>query len=263
MTLNPLAIAAILAAAFAMIFFNYMSKSKEQSAQFKARRISKLKERARKLDTIIVGLPPAYLPNTLRELIYSSIIESLQQILALSGDASVNKQIENIRKTLSSLSEKGSADTADAALSPSLAEVKECKYLLKDLYNLVLEFHAEGLLKRNVAETHLGIVRSIMLKVSLETYKIAATSALGVNNVGLALHYCTLAKNRIDQEGEAPGLETEKAYFKNQVLSLGQRVQQEEQQSLAQAHGDESDPEVLAQWQALESSGDEWKKKRY
>ncbi|MFK7862891.1 MAG: hypothetical protein AB8B95_01570 [Pseudohongiellaceae bacterium] len=258
MTLNPLVIAAVLAAAFAMIFFNYISRRKEDSEQFKARRITKLNERARKLDGIIAGLPATYLPKTLQELVYGSIIESLRQVYSLTGNENINSQIDTIRQTLSSLATKAPAQSTGLGQDNSASDPKECKHLLKDLYNLILEFHAEGLLDRNLTEAHLASVRSLLLKVSLETYKIAAKGALEAKNTGLALHYCEMAKSRLDQDIGATGLEKERAYFKDQVLKLELRVQEEESQSVIDA-----DPNVLAEWQSIKSTEDDWKKKRY
>lgn len=261
MIINPLIIAAILAAAFTMIFFSYMSKNNERSEQDKARRITKLKERARKLDSVIAGLPPEYLPKTLKELIYSSIIDSLQQIHGLTGNDSLHAQIESIRKTLANLTENTALGTSDN--QTSLVEIKEYKYLLKDLHVVIVELHSEGLITKNILQTHVAVLKALFLKVSLATYKVAASNALEVNNVGLALHYCQMAKAGLEREPGAQGLDAERIYFGNQVASLEQRALAEGANAPGSGPENEADEAVLAQWQALESSENEWKKKRY
>lgn len=263
MILNPLAIAAILAAAFTMIFFSYMSRNNERSEQAKARRIAKLRERVRKLNGVIEGLPSEFLPSTLKELAYISIIDSLRQTHALTGNENIRAQIENVRQAMAQITAKSPAADSTSKHQATLIEIKECKYLLKDLYALIVELHSEGLLKKPLAESHLANVRAQLLKVSLATYKVAANNALETGNLGLALHYCETASTTLAREPSMQGLDEERSYFKGQVTSLEQRVRLEEQQKSGMGANNQADEAVLAQWQALESSEDEWKKKRY
>lgn len=251
----------MIAAAIAMMVFGYMSKSHERNAHEKSRRIAKLKKRARKLDSIIVGLPATYLPHTLKVLIYASIVDSLRQMHNISGNDNISKQIERVRQTLSSIVDLQPSTAPASANHGSSAELKECKYLLKDLYSLILEFHSEGALNKKTTHAHLEIVKSLMLKVTLDTYKAAASAALVGNNPGLAQHYNSMALNRLSQDQSITGFDEEKRYFNEQVSSLDRQLR-----NSAGLPGQQNAPEeaVLAQWQALESSGDDdWKKKRY
>lgn len=261
MIVSPLILIGIITAALLMICFGYLSKSSERHAQTKTRKIVKLKERARKLDNIIFGLPANYLPKTLKVLIYASIVDSLRQIHSLSGNDNISSQIERVRQTLSSLIDLDPNHHADQA-NDSMAELKESKYLLKDLYSLIIEFHSEGALDKNTTQKQLHTVRTLMLKVTLDTYKAAAIAAVNENNLGLALHYSGMALNRIQQDPSIKGLESEQAYFSNQVAGLEQRMKSTTNNTPGST---EQTPEaaVLAQWQALESADDEWKKKRY
>lgn len=87
---------------------------------------------------------------------------------------------------------------APAKLDSSL-ELKEFKNLLKNLCNLILEFNSEGSLSKSRTHAYLKIVKSLILKVTLDTYKAAANAALVDNNLGLARHYNSMALIRLKQ----------------------------------------------------------------
>ena len=149
MIFSPSIFGIMIAAAVTMIFFGYVSKGHERRAAAKTNKIARLKVRARKLDSIIVGLPAAYLPKTLKVLIYTRIVDSLTQMHTLSGIHSINRQIESVRQTLATLVDLEPNAAPAPARQKSSAQLKEYKHLLKDLYSLILEFHSEGLRKQS------------------------------------------------------------------------------------------------------------------
>ena len=260
MIFSPSIFGVMVTAALSMIFFGYVSKGHERRAAAKTNKIARLKVRARKLDSIIVGLPSTYLPKTLKALIYARIVNSLTQMYSLSGNDSINQQVERVRQTLSTLVDLEPNQAPASARQKSRAELKEYKHLLKDLYSLILEFHSEGTLPQTTTHTHLEIVKSQMLKVTLETYKTAANAASADNNTGLAHHYNSMALNRLDQDQAISGFDEEIRYFKEQISLLDQRMREsiallDEQDGLKEA--------ALAEWKAHESAGNDWKKKRF
>lgn len=263
MIFSPLTLLILVTAVIAMVVFGYISKSNQRSAQVKTRRIARLKERARKLDNIIFGLPVTYLPKTLKVLIYASIVDSLRQIHSLSGNDSINQQIERVRQTLSTLVELEPSPASIAASQDSAMDLKECKHLLKDLYSLILEFHSEGSLDKSTTQSHLDIVKSLMLKVTLDTYKAAADVALTDNNTGLAHHYSLMALKRLTQDNPVPGFNEQKRYFQEQVSLLEQRMQSEKANSRLVKAGAAEHEAALQQRQTNETPTDDWKKKRY
>jgi hypothetical protein len=264
MIFSSFTLAVMIASTMTMILFGYMSKNHQRNTRAKVRKIARLKGRARKLDNIIFNLPATYLPKTLKVLIYASIVDSLRQMHSLSGNDNINRQIERVNQTLSTLVDLEPSAAVSASLDSSL-ELKECKYLLKDLYSLILEFHSEGSLNKNTTHAHLEIVKSLMLKVTLDTYKTAANAALIDNNLGLARHYNSMALNRLnqdqDQDQAVARFDEEKQYFTEQVASLDLKIKN----SVGlQCQQDSSEEAVLAEWKALESAkDDDWKKKRY
>jgi hypothetical protein len=260
MIFSPIIFVVMIVAAITIIFFGYMSKAHERRSRAKAHKIARLKVRARKLDSIIFGLPAAYLPKTLKVLIYASIVDSLTQMHSLSGNDSINQQIERVRQTLSTLVDIEPSPSVTCASQNSSVELKECKYLLKDLYSLILEFHSEGTLNKKTTHTHLEIIKSLMLSVTLDTYKTAANAALIDNNTGLALHYNSTALNRLSKDQGISGFDEEIRHFQEQISSLEQRMLDtialsDKQDGLKDA--------ALAEWKAHELAGEDWKKKRF
>lgn len=258
MIFSPSIFGIMIAAAVTMIFFGYVSKGHERRAAAKTNEIARLKVRARKLDSIIVGLPAAYLPKTFKVLIYTRIVDSLTQMHTLSGNHSINRQVESVRQTLATLVDL--EPNPAPARQKSSAHLKEYKHLLKDLYNLILEFHSEGTLPKNTTHTNLEIIKSLMLKVTLDTYRTAANAASADNNAGLAHHYNSMALNRLDQDQAISGFDEEIHYFKEQISLLDQRMREsiallDKQDGLKDA--------ALAEWKAHESAGNDWKKKRF
>lgn len=255
--MSPLILAAISICIVVMACMAYLSKTKERIAQQKGRKIAKYRERARKLDNIIFGLPQNYLPKTLKVMIYASIIDSLRQMYSLSGQPDAEAQLSRVEQTLTHIINiEPTATTDDDGI-----ELKECKYLLKDLYSLIIEFHTEGTINRETAQTQLKIVRETILRVSLDTYKEAANQAITANNLGLALHYYGMANSRLNQNPSLVGLESQRVFFDEKVKALETRLQTEQASPSAD---DEAQAAVLAQWQALEKPDDSsWKKRRY
>lgn len=258
--MNPLLLVAVPVLAVIIICFGYLSKSSERAAANRLRMMAKYKKRARKLDNIIFGLPPNYLPKTLRVLIYASTIDSLRQIHTLNGQPNIEEQLASVKQTLTSLVDiepNHEQSTTDADSRPPLTE---CKHLLQDLYSLILEFHSEGAIDKDTAHTQLKAVRKAMLLVSLDTYKEAADTAVSRNNKGLALHYCSTALSRLNQDPSLEDLDKERTYFSERALKLEQQIQ-----SGIHNPKDQAEPEnaVMAEWQALEKTDDSWKKRRF
>lgn len=186
--MTPLALIGIIMAATLLGAFGLLSRNPEQREKAKALRLAKYKKQIRKLDNMIFGLPPNYLPKTLKVLIYGSIIDSLKHLGELTGNKSMDEQIARVKQTPDNLI-KLEKPAEPGAIEIGYSEFKECKYLLKDLYTLILDFHNEKNLDKKSAASHLGIVRKLMLEVTLDTYNEAALQALNGNNKDLALHY--------------------------------------------------------------------------
>jgi nicotinamide mononucleotide adenylyltransferase len=256
--MSPLVLITVPLLAVVMICFAYLSKSKERAAAHKMRMMAKYKDRARKLDRIIFGLPPNYLPKTLRVLIHACTLDSLRQMHTLSGRGDIEQQLASVKRTLATLA--NIEPKHDESATVSIAALRECKHLLQDLHSLIIEFHSDGTLDRDSAQTQLQEVRKAMLRVTLDTYKEAADTAISQNNGGLALHYCATALSRLNQDPSIQGLEKEKAYFTEQVRKFEQQIQ-----SGAHNRKNQNAPEeaVLAEWQALEKPDDSWKKRRF
>jgi len=256
--MNPLLLIAVPVCAVIIICFAYLSKTKERAAARKIRMMAKYKDRARKLDNIIFGLPPNYLPKTLRVLIYACTIDSLRQIHTLSGKGNIEQQLESVKQTLASLVDI--EPKRDESATESVTVLRESKHLLQDLYSLIIEFHSDGTIDRDSAQTQLQAVRKAMLLVTLDTYKEAADNAISRNNNGLALHYYSTALSRLNQDPALDGLEKERAYFTGQVHKLEQQIQAGNHSAKLAAAPEE---EVLAQWQSLDKPDDSWKKRRF
>ena len=256
--MNPLLLFAVPLLAVIMVCFAYLSKSKERIAAQKLRMMAKYKDRARKLDNIIFGLPPNYLPKTLRVLIYACTIDSLRQIHTLSGKGDIEKQLASVKQTLATLVDIEPLNKG--ALIESVTVLRESKHLLQDLYSLIIEFHSEGTIGNDSAQTQLQAVRRAMLLVTLDIYKEAADAALSKNNPGLALHYCSTALSRLNQDPSLKGLDQERVHFTERVRTLEQQIQMANHDSESQTAPEEA---LLAEWQALEKPDDSWKKRRF
>ena len=71
--MTPTLLAGIIAATFLAGAFGYLGFRKDYNATLRRRHINKYRDRLRKLDNIILGLPPNYFPKTLKALVYASI----------------------------------------------------------------------------------------------------------------------------------------------------------------------------------------------
>lgn len=260
--MTPFFVVGIVVAASIAVLFGYLSSSKERREAARARELSKYKNRIRKLDSMIIGLPSNYLPKTLKILIYASIVDSLKHVNHLSGTGNLDAQIERVKNTLNQLIKIDSEAPTDCIDEIDPIDLRECKYLLKDLHSLILEFHKEGVIDRNSASSHLEIVRNIMLAVTLDTYNEAALKAATGHNKKLALHYFSTAFSRI-QQSKTHSVSPEKfAYFKRKVEQLQLEVASETTTNRPET-APLPDEAVIAEWQALEQEQNSWRKKRY
>ncbi len=258
--MNPLLLIAVPVLAIIIFCFGYLSQSKERNTATKLRMMAKYRERARKLENIIFGLPPNYLPKTLRLLVYANIIDSLKHNLILSGQGNVDEQLARVKQTLAKVVNMEPTQSAAAITEESGIVLTDCKHLLQDLYSIIIEFHSEGVMDKDTAQTQLREVRKAMLLVTLDTLKNAADAAKSGSNVGLALHYCSTALIRLNQDPTLLGLDKERTYFTDRVRQLEQQLQNESSKS-----GSPTAPEdaVLAEWQALDKPDESWKKRRF
>lgn len=218
--MTPFFVAGIALAVITAVLFGYFSNRQERQEVSRARQLSKYKNRIRKLDSMIIGLPPNYLPKTLKVLIYASIVDSLKHLNQLSGANNLDAQIERVKETLDTLIKMDAEEPEDTVNEIDLNDLRESKYLLKDLHSLILEFLKEGVIDRKTASSHLDIVRSIMLAVTLDTYNEAALQAVNGNNKKLALHYFSTALSRIQQSNSHTVSAEKTDYFKRKVEQL-------------------------------------------
>jgi hypothetical protein len=256
--MSPLVLMAVPVLAVIMVCFAYLSNSKERIAAQNIRMMAKYKDRARKLDKIVIGLPATYLPKTLRTLIHAYTLDSIRKIHRISGKGDLAQQLAGVKQTLESASNADAKQEETASLSvPALIE---CKHLLKDLHSLIIDFHADRTLDRDAAQAQLQAVRRAMLIVTLDTFKQAANTALADNNIGLALHHCSTALNRLNQDPSETGLEKDKTYFTDQVLKLEQQIQTRIDNPDEPSAPSEA---VSAEWQEISQPDDSWKKRRF
>jgi|APSaa5957512535_1039671.scaffolds.fasta_scaffold153145_1 hypothetical protein len=260
--MTPLILLGIILASTLVGVFGFLSNRQEHQDGLRAKQTVKYKERIRKLDNMIYGLPAAYLPKTLKVLIYASIIDSLKYMNLLAGGGDLTEQIETIRQVLARVLKSDSNSSQTDQEDISYSELKECKYLLKDLHSLILDFHNEGTMDKKTASSHLGTVRMIMLQVTLDTYNEAAIQALDNNNKNLALHYFSTALGRIKQSPEQEVSSQRSEYFQRKVEQLQNDIAIEESNT-SNNHEAMPDAGVIAEWRALEQQENEWRKKRY
>lgn len=260
--MTPLILAGIAAAIVIMVVFGSLSKRRELQAKLRAKQLNRLRFRARKLDSMIAGLPSKYLPKATKVLIYENIIDNLTSMNMLSRKADIGDQIQRVKQTLNQLLQMDTEAPAETQEETDHIDFKECKYLLKDLYKLIQGFHKEGKLNRKNTVIHLQIVEKVMTKIMLDTYDMAAMQALKVDNKSLAFHYFLMALGKLERESRDAEAEKSYVYFKGKVAQLRSELEE-----AAATGSDEATaaPEsgVLAEWNALDAEDDQWKKKLY
>jgi len=84
--MTPTLLAGIIAATILAGAFGYLGFRKDYNATLRRRHINKYRDRLRKLDNIILGLPANYFPKTLKALVYASIANSLEHMAQFSGE---------------------------------------------------------------------------------------------------------------------------------------------------------------------------------
>lgn len=250
----------IIAAAILAGAFGYLGFHSEYNASIRQRQLNKVRERIRKLDNIIVGLPVNYFPKTLKALVYASIADSLEQSAKLSGDRAQAEQVKRVRAQLKKM-QKVTAEEHSPALTLDTHSLREYKHLLKDLRALIKEFHKEGMLSHREAESHLTVIKDVILGVSVDFYCEAARHAAEGDNKSLALHYYSMAKGQLDST-DSDTIGTERApMIAAQISVLTEELESKKAQQ--QQSGTLPDASVLAEWEAMDQEEEKWRKSYY
>ena len=258
--MTPNLIIGLIAAAILAGAFGYLGFRSDYNASMRQRQLNKVRERIRKLDNIIVGLPANYFPKTLKALVYASIADSLEQSAKLSGDRAQAEQVKRVRGQLKKM-QQATADEHSPALTLDTHSLREFKHLLKDLRALIKEFHAEGMLSHREAESHLTVIRDVILGVSVDFYCEAAKHATEGDNKSLALHYYSMAKGQLDSS-EADSIGSERgSMIEAQIAVLTEELENKKAQQ--QENGSLPDASVLAEWEAMDQEEEKWRKSYY
>lgn len=259
--MTPTLFAGIMAATLLAGVFGYLGFRMDYNATLRRRHINKYRDRLRKLDNIILGLPANYFPKTLKALVYASIADSLEHMARLSGDRSHGEQVQRVKQQLKQLQQQTDPQSSNVPELDSHS-LREYKHMLKDLHALIIDFHKEGMLSQKEAEVHLKVVNNVLIGVTLDFYCEAAKRADHGNNKSLALHYYSMAMGQIDH-CTSEQLRNDRSPFITQRISELTRELESEQADLCNEEGLLPHASVVAEWEALNKEEDEWRKNYY
>ncbi|MDA0929470.1 MAG: hypothetical protein O2861_15455 [Proteobacteria bacterium] len=259
--MTPTLLAGIIAATFLAGAFGYLGFRKDYNATLRRRHINKYRDRLRKLDNIILGLPPNYFPKTLKALVYASIAHSLEHMAQLSGDRSHGEQVQRVKQQLKQLQLQTDLQSSDT-LELDSQSLREYKHMLKDLHALIIDFHKEGMLSQKEAEIHLKVVNNVLIGVTLDFYCEAAKRADNGNNKSLALHYYSMAMGQIDHCTSEQVRGDRSPFIAQRISELTLEVENEKV-DLGNEEGMLPNSSVVAEWEALTKEEDEWRKNYY
>lgn len=259
--MTPTLLAGIIAATILAGAFGYLGFRKDYNATLRRRHINKYRDRLRKLDNIILGLPANYFPKTLKALVYASIANSLEHMAQFSGERNHGEQVKRVKQQLQLLQQQTDPQEK-VTLELDSHSLREYKHMLKDLHALILDFHKEGMLSQKEAEVHLKLVNNAMIGVTLDFYCEAAKRADSGDNKSLALHYYSMAMGQIEHS-TSEKLRSERAPAIAQRISDLTRALEHEKAVANNEEGLLPNSSVVAEWEALNKEEEEWRKNYY
>jgi hypothetical protein len=222
----------------------------EKNKKEKRRLEAGLKARSRNFQHMLLGFPEGFLSTDLRALVARCLQDVNNQLAELSpkdpqsqaGKVYASQLIEQIKNE--------PAHTGGVQLT-NAAQIKDTQKLLASLSNFVGTLAQSNRIKAEQAKAYMLQIRRLTLQTTIDGLESAAHQAASNNKAKLAVHYCTMALERLEKENRDGGLSNRIAQIKAKQESYEQELDQTEQRLAA------ADKE----WDAINKEDDSWKKK--
>lgn len=259
-------IAGILCLISLLVCYIFIRQTIVKKRKEKARLSRALLKRAKFLTQIIESFPQDFLTTDLSILLLRNTVDTFEQLTQLMPEETQHvDQFKLYSNLMEEAIKTANKNEQSQAIIENTSQINEIRQALNQLGQFILSWAKRG----NISQKQYGLYKSQIKKLGVQlmvdNYMIAAHQSVETGKLKLGIHYYTLAKNLITEEGLANIKRKQLLQIEEKLPSLQETLDSESQER-AQDTLAESDPANEAldtesnQWAELEEDGD-WKKK--
>lgn len=198
-TMSPIALG-IAASVLVIGLLAFYGISQAMAARYEQKRLmaNALFSRADHFQELLSGLPPAFLPADLRQLVSNSLSETWRQLRALDPHNSKFKQAQQNCQALLNQAQSAMSDKRVPLDNPAV--IKEARAHLKDLAQFLQQQLDTGHLSAQQAQHFNRELHQLQIQLSLDSYNLTIKQAHAAQQFSVAAHNCDMAKKTLLRE---------------------------------------------------------------
>lgn len=245
-----------------LVCYAFIAQTVAQKRQQKERLLMALKTRVRNFKFILSGLPAGFLPKELTLLVQRSLMQLLEQLTKLEpGNNSYQEDLQAIAQQMAETQRQPPTNSSQPVAIDNPQKAREIKACLEELYKFI--FHLEGKknLSRAQADIHRGMIRHLVLQLTVDSYVLHGRIARDKGKLRLAVHYLDLALKLMIRERANGQFDGRIAQIRTAINDLEARLASEtgDKTELPDEEGDQS--AISSEWDKF-AQEQSWKKKQ-
>ena len=255
-------IAGILALISLLVCYIFIRQTIVKKKKEKARLQRALTKRAKFLIQTHESFPHGFLTVDLSILLLRSIVDTFEQLTQLVPDeAQYVEQFKLHTKKMEEAIKTGKEEPNDSIVDNS-SQINELRQSLTQLGRFIQSWRQRG----NISQKQFGVYKTQIKKLSVQlmvdNYMIIAAQAVENEKLKLGIHYFSLAKNLIIEEGLGNLKRKQLAIIEEQLPTLQSALDDETQKRAQETIAQEAEvaESEKGQWKDYEEEAD-WKKK--
>ncbi len=218
------------------------------------------KTRARNFKFMLSGFPQGFLPKELTLLVQKSLHHVCEQLCKLDSDDESHKQdLISVTKQMAATQKQAPQSASNNSIE-NPQQSQEIKACLEELYKFVFHLEANKEMARPQADTYRGMIKHLVLQLTVDSYALHGKVAKDKGKNRLALHYFNLGLDLTLKEKNNARFEGRIAQFKEVIANLEQKERENEdtqEASPPKPGGEQSD-----EWDSYQQDKGDWKKKQ-
>jgi hypothetical protein len=245
----------------ALVCYAFVTQTLAHRKQHRERLLGVLTAKVRNFRYMLNGFPQGFLPKDLTLLVQRSLIDLYEQLVDLDpGNNLYRQDLQSLSQQLNDTQRQARQQNPVSIENPQ--QIKEAKTCLEELHKFVFQLEAKGVVNRTNAEAYRGMIKQLVLQITVDSYLLSGRHAKSGGKVRLAIHYFSLAHKLLVKEGKNGQFDKKIAALQLTIQELEQHLIEEEPTAIVQKVAPEEEKAGEAQWNQFQSGDQSWKKKQ-
>lgn len=241
---TPLIVALVIAGLLLMVGIAYSIQIMEKNNREKRRLMFSLRERAEHFKVMLESFPQGFLTPDLQLLMCRCLLDILNQLVQVdkTNRSQHNQSISQVRAHYEHLRANPGSGGYQSLNDPK--HVQQVQKMLGNLYNFIVKLRQANQISEPEATAYAAQVRRLTVLSALDAFRLAGQAALREGKPRLALHYQTMAIDKMKKENTDGFFTDRLQQSQAQIPELEKAIAQQE----------------LLEKQSLDQTQDEWSK---